>query len=112
MIKEAIERSQHKPTKEELTRQKTDTYWRPPQWDYMPTGRLNLTLESCEYPSISRSWSDGKRRKLDTCLGEVLAVCKRIAAAIKQERVDRAEAERMKREEEERRMEESARKAE
>jgi hypothetical protein len=112
MIKEAIERSQHKPTREELTRQKTDTYWRPPQWDYMPTGRLNLTLESCEYPSISRSWSDGKRRKLDTCLGEVLVACKKIAAAIKQERVDQAEAERMRREEEKRRMEEAARKAE
>ena len=112
MIKEAIERSQHKPTKEELTRQKTDTYWRPPQWDYMPTGRLNLTLESCEYPSISRSWSDGKRRKLDTCLGETLVACKKMAEAIKQERVDRAEAERLRREEEKRRIEESIRKAE
>jgi hypothetical protein len=69
-------------------------------------------LESCEFPSISRSWSDGKRRKLDTCLGEVPIACKKIAAAIKQERVDRAEAERMRREEEKRRTEEAARKAE
>ncbi len=49
MIKETIDRNEHKPTKEELSRQKADTWWRPPQWDYNPTGRLNLTLESCEY---------------------------------------------------------------
>ena len=105
VIKEAIERKQHKPTNEEPTRQKADTWWRPPQWDYYPTGRLNLALESCEYPSISHSWADGKRRKLDSCLGEALVACKKMAAAIKQERMDWAEAERLRREEEKRRME-------
>jgi len=40
---------------------------------------------------ISHSWADGRRRKLDTCLGEVLIKCKRAAAAIKKERENRAE---------------------
>ena len=89
-ITEAIERRGHKPTSEELARQKADKWWRPRQWDYTPTKRLNLTLESCEYCVISRSWTDGKRRKLEICLGEVLVACQTMAAAIKKEREDRA----------------------
>jgi hypothetical protein len=90
MITEAIERKGHKPTSEELARQKADTWWRPRQWDYTPTGRLKFTLESCEYPDNSHSWADGKRRKLDTCVGEVLITCQKMATVIKKEREDRA----------------------
>jgi hypothetical protein len=39
---------------------------------------------------ISHAWADGKRRKLDTCLGEVLITCQKMATAIKKEREDRA----------------------
>jgi hypothetical protein len=54
------------------------------------TFRLRLTLESCEYLGINHSWADGKRRKLDTCIGEVLITCQKMATAIKKEREDRA----------------------
>jgi hypothetical protein len=54
-----------------------------------PTDRLNLTVESCQYSVISRSWTDRKRRKLEICLGEVLVACQTMAAAIEKEREDR-----------------------
>ncbi len=89
MITEAIERKEHKPTIDEEANLKLDRWWSPPQWDYTSTGRLRLTLESCECLGISHSWADGKRRKLDTCLGKVLITCQKMAAAIKKEREDR-----------------------
>jgi hypothetical protein len=90
MMTEIIERKEHKSRMEELARQKSHTWWQPHRWDYTPTGRLKFTLESCEYSLISRSWSDGKQRMLDTCLGEILIACQTMAAAIKKEREDRA----------------------
>ena len=111
-ITEVVERQEHKPTKEELARQKEDAWWRPPRWDYAPTSRFKLTLMSSEYANISQSWTDGKRRKLDICMREVLVTCHKMTAAIKKEREDRAERERRWKEEEKRRLEEAARKAE
>jgi hypothetical protein len=90
ILTETIERKEHKPTSEELARQESKTWWQPHRWDYTPTGRLKFTLESCEYPGISQSWADGRQRRLDTCLGEILVACQTMAAAIKRERDDRA----------------------
>jgi hypothetical protein len=86
MMTESIWRKEHQPTSEEIARQKSNTWWQPNRWDYTRTGHLKFTLESCEYPLISRSWSEGKRRTLDTCLGEILVACQTMAAAIKRER--------------------------
>jgi hypothetical protein len=111
-ISEATNRTAHQATSEERARQKKDTWWRPPQWDITPSGRLRLSLSSCEYPNISQSWSDGKRRKLESCVGEIFHACQITANAVKQERVDRAEAERRRMEERKREAEAAARKAE
>ena len=73
---------------------------------------LTLSLGSCEFPGICHNWADGKRRRLEDCLGEVLIACEQIAASVKQERISRAEAEVRRKEEEKRRMEEQMRKAE
>jgi len=93
-ITETIERKEHKPTNEELARQKSTTWWQPHRWDYTPTGRLKFSLESCEYPGVNHLWADGKRRKLDTCVGEILVACQTMAEAIKQEREARARQQR------------------
>jgi len=62
MMTESIERKEHKPTSEELARQKSNTWWQPHRWDYTPTGRLKFTLESCEYPGIrTRCATSGDR---------------------------------------------------
>jgi len=112
MITEAIKRSDHKPTQEEVLRQKREIYWRPRQWDYAATGELRITIESCEFSFIQRNWTDGKRRKLEQLLGEVVVACKLIPASVKKERVERAEAEVRRREEEKLRAEKAARQAE
>jgi hypothetical protein len=111
-ITEAIKRSDHKPTQEEVLRQKREIYWRPRQWDYAATSELKITIESCEFSFIQRTWTDGKRRKLEQLLGEVFVACKLIPASVKKERVERAEAEVRRREKEKRRAEEAVKKAE
>ena len=108
-ITEFVERQEHKPTKDETARQKADYWWRPPKWDYTLTGRLKVTLESTESSSIRHSCADGKRRRVETCLGEILVVCENIANAVKKERQERAEAERKRAEERKREEEERQR---
>jgi hypothetical protein len=112
MITEAIKRSDHIPTQEEVLRQKKEIYWRPRQWDNAATGELKITIVSCEFSFIQRNWTDGKRRKLEQLLGEVVLACKLIPASVKKELVERAEAEVRRREGEKRRAEEAAKKAE
>jgi len=112
LITEAIERREHKPTVEEVARQKRDYWWHPPRWDYSSTGRLRLTLESVEFSQLHSSWSDGKRRKLETCVGEILVECERMAPAVKRAREAKAEAERRWAEERKREAEAAIRRAE
>jgi hypothetical protein len=111
-ISEATNRREHQPTSEERARQKKDTWWRPPQWDITPSGRLRFTLSSSEYSNVSQAWSDGKRRKLESCVGEIFCAYEKTANAIKQERADRAEAERRRIEEQKRQAEVATRNAE
>lgn len=92
-IAETIQRSEHKPTKEEIEEQKRHSWHYPPRWDYNSTGQLKFTLESVEFP-IQSSWSDGKRRRLEDCLGEIIVECERTAPAVKKAREMRAEQER------------------
>ena len=73
---------------------KACNWWNSPRWDYCPTGRLTLTLESVEFPEIHRSWSDGKRQTLENCLGEIVMECQKAGSAIKQLRKARVDAER------------------
>ena len=112
VITETVKRTDHKPTQEEILRQKKEIWWRPTQWDYKSSGELKISVESIEFPFIRRSWSDGKRRRLEQYVGEVFAACKLIASSVKKERVERAEAEVRRREEEKRRAEEAAKQAE
>lgn len=111
-VSESTNRREHKPTSEGRIRQKKDTWWRLPKWDITPSGQLRFSLSSCEYPNVSKSWSDGKRRKLESCVGDILYAYEETANAVKQERVDRAEAERRRIEEQKRQAEAATRKAE
>jgi len=73
---------------------------------------LHLGISSSEYSNVSQSWSDGKGRKLENCVGEIFCACEKTANAVKQERADRSEAERRRIEEQKRQAEVAARKAE
>jgi len=102
---EVVERKRHQPTGEEVALQKREYCWNPPRWDYNATGRLKLTLESVEFPAVCNSWSDGKHRKLEDCIGEVVVACEGAGPAIRQARKKQAEDERRRIVEQKRRYE-------
>ena len=83
---EATTRTEHEPTNEELAREKKDSWWHPPRWNDKPNGQLRFTLESCEYSYLRHVWKDGKRQKLEECVGEIFANCEATAKAVKRER--------------------------
>jgi hypothetical protein len=95
-ISEVIERRQHKVTDDEEARQESDRWWTPPRWDYVLTGRLRFVLQSIEAPHIQHVWADGKRQKLEGCVGEMLVGLEDNANAIKKYRDDCAETERQR----------------
>jgi ribosomal protein L37AE/L43A len=92
-VTEIVKRKKHEPTAEELARQKHD-WWSLPRWDYILTGHLSFAIVSTEFPEISRSWSDGKRRRLENCLGEIVVECQQIGLTVKNARKAKIEAER------------------
>lgn len=107
-ISEVIKRTQHNITKEEAGRQKLDRWWIPPRWDYVRTGRLKFTLQSSEAPHIQHVCADGRKQRLEGCVGEVFVGFEDVARAVKKYREARAEEARaraaeLKREDERRR---------
>jgi hypothetical protein len=101
-MSEIIERKQHKITPEEISRQKDDRWWSPPRWDYTRTGRLKFLLQCTEASHLQHTWSDGKKQKLESCVGEMFASFESMANAIKKYREDCAEAERQRAEDQKR----------
>ena len=85
-VTEIVERKQHNPTSEEIAQKKHRHWWNSPRWDYVLTGRLKIEIGSMEFYNIHNSWTDGKRRKLETCVGEIIIACETSAPAIKRER--------------------------
>lgn len=111
-ISEVVEHSEHKPTREEIIRQKLESWWRPPKWDYKPTGRLKLTIDCSDYLGVRRAWSDGKKRRVEDCLGHFMVALVLVSKALKRQREESAERERRWAEERKREAEEAARKTE
>lgn len=111
-ISEVVACSEHKPTKEEITRQKLEGWWTPPRWDYKPTGRLKLAIDCSDYLGVRRAWSDGKKRRVEDCLGHFMVSLVLVSKALKREREESVERERRQVEARKREAEEAARKAE
>jgi hypothetical protein len=111
-ISEIIERKQHKITSDEISRQKIDRWWAPPRWDYTLTGRLKFSLVSTEASHLQHSWTDGKKKRLENCVGEISVCFETTANALKKYREDCAETARQRAEEEKRAVERRQREAE
>lgn len=93
-VEEKKDTTPHKPTAEEIARQKRDSWFKPPKTDSWPTGNLIIRVE--EYVSAPRkSWSDGKRASLDTMLIEVVKGIEAVGEAL---RLQTEERERQRRE--------------
>jgi len=108
-LSEAYDQKAHTPTKEEVARKKDWNWYQPKKWDYVPSGRLRLSVENLPYGvrSVRRMWSDAKKQRLEDCLGDFILNLGIVAKALK---LDREECQRRERErEEERRREEEQR---
>jgi hypothetical protein len=101
-ISEIIERKQHKITQDEIARQKQDRWWSPPRWDYACTGQLKFVVQSTEASHIQHTWTDGKKQKLESCVGQIFASFETTANSVKKYREACAEATRQRAEEEKR----------
>lgn len=86
--------------------------WELPRWDYEPTGCLTLAIECGDHLGVRHSWSDGKKRRVEDCLGKFVVTLAVVAKALKRQREERAEQERKWAEERKREAELAARRAE
>ncbi len=86
-IDEKVGRSDHLPTKEERARYGT-SYWRIPKYDYEPTGLLFLRIRNAPY-GCRQQWADGKRQKIEHCLGEFVLGLRAAAQREKELREER-----------------------
>ncbi len=117
-MSEILETKAHTPSKEDIDRKKKDYWWSAPKWDYTPTGLLRISLLSGETTLTRKNWSDGKKHRLEECLGEVIAGVGVLVQAIKKVKADRKrwheefEAEQKRRREDAERAREIARKGE
>jgi hypothetical protein len=112
VISEVLERTEHRTTSREVSRQKREPWRRWPKWDYVPTGRLRLTIECGEALGIRRTWSDGKKKRVEDGLGRFLVSLPLVAKALKRQREEQAEWHRKWEEERKREAERAARRAE
>ncbi|MFQ5899711.1 MAG: hypothetical protein ACE5JN_15890 [Candidatus Methylomirabilia bacterium] len=107
-LEERTRRIDHVLTKNERERRaKWGSSWAP-RWDYMPSGTLALSIKEFDGTGVRRTWQDGRRRRVEDMLNDVLAG---LAVGAEAKRVGRLERERRLREwrEEERRQVEAER---
>jgi len=57
---------------------------------YEPTGELSLQLTNVEHLGVRTKWQDGKRQRLEDCLGPFVAYLSTVALAFKLKREDDA----------------------
>ncbi len=129
-LKEAVKRSQHEPTPEELAKEEKErkrrerrwarndwdyvpsfssfSYW--PEWDYAPTGKVSFEFDLyLRYSSaLRRSFKDAKIQRVENMANDI-AVGLAVLAAAKREDDRRAEEDRIRAEEEARRRNEARR---
>ncbi|MEJ7761025.1 MAG: hypothetical protein WKF55_15700 [Gemmatimonadaceae bacterium] len=77
--------------------------WGFPHYDWVPTGRLSLRIQSWS-PGTRQSWSDGKQQRLESCLNRFIVGLVVCAEAARAGRLEREEREREYREAEEKRL--------
>jgi hypothetical protein len=106
-LREKLSQIPHQPTKEEPGR--SSIY---PKNDYIPSGRLSLTLTEYVGDNIRRTWADGKKQRLEDCINEIIIGLIEAAVAKREWELQREKKRRERREEELRREEEARRKRE
>ena len=86
-IREKLRRVNHELTDEERAREARSGWSWHRKYDFHPTGELRIQLDDVEFLKVRKSWSDGKRAKIEEKLGAaVLGVEFALAAIAEQER--------------------------
>ncbi len=96
---EKIAQSDHVKTKQELADEKSKGWSSAPRFDFTPTGRLVLQIDGLTWTGLRQRWSDGKRQRLEDCLGKFIAGLEAAAAHERDERREREESQRRREEE-------------
>lgn len=99
-IDEPQKRTNHVPTADEIRRQQRESWFHPPPWDFNWSGDLRLHAHEPASGSVDRTWKDGKRRRLEDQIREILNGLYDLALRAKTRRVEHERRERERREEE------------
>ena len=94
VLEETSTRIDHEPTEKEIRQVEKHPWMRLEKYDYLPSGKLSLKIDKDSY-GYRRSWNDGKKRRIENCLNDVIIGL--IDSAFK-EKSRRAENERRERE--------------
>jgi len=90
----------------EPTEWEKNSPWRTgPYYDFKPSGRLTFEIEDWHARGARKTWTDGKKQRLENCLNQIIVGLVRTAVARKEWEIEREDARRRRQEEEERRRE-------
>lgn len=78
-IVQPTDRVPHTPTADELERQRKYNNWPPPQYDYVPANRLNMTIDTSSRYASKITWKETKTLKLEQRLSDVFITIERWA---------------------------------
>jgi len=78
-IVQPTDRVPHTPTADELERQRKYNNWPPPQHDYVPANRLNMTIDTNSRYASKITWKETKTLKLEQRLPDALITMERWA---------------------------------
>jgi len=112
-LEEQPQKVPHEPTAAELKQQQQRARWgytNPPwpKYDHTPSGRLAIVINANPYSGLRRTYADGKTRRLEGMLSEVLAGFAEHAALVKERRRTEEERLRAQQEAEARRLRQAA----
>jgi hypothetical protein len=99
-LEERVDRIERKP---DIRNAKTRLPVYGPQYDFVPTGRLTLRIAH-EYLHIRRSWADGAKQRVETCLNDFVVGIVAAAEALREQRMEREARQKEWKEAEERRL--------
>jgi len=108
MLIEDAKRLDHVLTKKEESDKKASHYWYAPKYDFSPSSRLALILDTWSARGLRKRWSDSPRKRLEEQLGDFVNGAVLVAYVMKEDRL-RYEEERRKQEEERKAREEADR---
>jgi hypothetical protein len=93
-IEERLRRQAHEPTARERAELERSRWSSAPKYDYVPTGELTLKLDGGYGSGVRSNWSDGRHRRIEESLNQVIVSLVHMAAWLTAERLKEEERKR------------------